>query len=61
MGTPFTVRTGGTVHDVARLIHKDFARSLKFAKLWGRSGQFSGQQVGRDHRVADGDVIEIHL
>ena len=61
MGTPFTVRTGGTVHDVARLIHKDFARSLKYAKLWGRSGQFSGQQVGRDHRVNDGDIIEIHL
>ena len=61
MGTPFTVRAGGTVHDVARLIHKDFARSLKFAKLWGRSGQFSGQQVGRDHLVDDGDIIEIHI
>ena len=61
MGTPFTVRAGGTVHDVARLIHKDFARSLKYAKLWGRSGQFSGQQVGRDHLVNDGDIIEIHL
>ena len=61
MGTRFTVRTGGTVHDVARLILKDFARSLKYAKLWGRSGQFSGQQVGRDHPVNDGDIIEIHL
>ena len=61
MGTPFTVRTGGTVHDVARLIHKDFARSLKYARLWGRSGQFSGQQVGRDHPVHDGDIIEIHV
>ena len=61
MGTPFTVRTSGTVHDVARLIHKDFAHSFKFAKLWGRSGRFSGQQVGRDHPVVDGDIIEIHL
>ena len=61
MGTPFTVRAGGTVHDVARLIHKDFARSLRYAKLWDRSGQFSGQQVGRDHLVNDGDIIEIHL
>ena len=60
MGTPFTVRTGATVHDVARLIHKDFARSLKYAKLWGRSGQFSGQQVGRDHPLGDGDIIELH-
>ena len=61
MGTPFTVRAGGTVHDVARLIHKDFARSLRYAKLWGRSGQFNGQQVGRDHPVHDGDIIEIHM
>ena len=61
MGTPFTVRTGGTVHDVARLIHKDFARSLKYAKLWGRSGQFSGQHVGRNHLVNDGDILEIHM
>ncbi len=61
MGTPFTVHVGGTVHDVARLIHKDFARSVKYARLWGRSGQFGGQQVGRDHLVNDGDIIEIHL
>ena len=60
MGTPFTVRAGGTVHDVARLIHKDVAHSLRYAKLWGRNGRFSGRQVGRDHPVSDGDVIEIH-
>ena len=60
MGTPFTVRAGGTVHDVACLIHKDIGRSFKYAKLWGRNGRFSGQQVGRDHPVSDGDVIEIH-
>ncbi len=61
MGTPFTVRTGGTVHDVARLIHKDFARSLRYAKLWGRNGRLGGRQVGRDHPVRDGDIIEIHV
>ena len=60
MGTPFTVRAGGTVHDVACLIHKDIGRSFKYAKLWGRNGRFSGRQVGRDHPVSDGDVIEIH-
>ena len=26
---------------------------------WGSSG-FDGQQVGRDHAVEDGDVIELH-
>ena len=57
---PFTVRRGDTVHDVAVQVHKEIADSFKFARLWG-SGQFSGQQVGRDHAVSDGDVLEIHV
>lgn len=56
---PFTVRRGGTVRDVARLVHKDIANSLKFARLWG-GGQFAGQQVSAEHLVRDGDIIELH-
>jgi ribosome-interacting GTPase 1 len=56
---PFTVRRGGTVHDVARLVHKDVARDLKFARIWG-SNVFDGQQVGPEHIVADGDIVELH-
>jgi ribosome-interacting GTPase 1 len=57
---PFTLRRGQTVEDVARLVHKDLARSLRFARVWGASG-FDGQHVGREHPVADGDVIELHI
>jgi len=57
---PFTVRRGGTVHDVARLVHKDIARDFKFARVWG-SEVFDGQQVGADHPVADGDLVELHV
>jgi len=57
---PFTVRRGGTVLDVARLVHKDVARSLKFARMWGTE-VFDGQQVGPDHLVSDGDLVELHL
>ncbi|MEK7445285.1 MAG: GTPase [candidate division NC10 bacterium] len=56
---PFVLRRRQTVADVARLVHKDLARSLRYARVWGRSG-FDGQQVGRDHPVADGDVVELH-
>jgi len=59
MGRPFTVRRGETVLDVATLVHKDVAAGFRYARLWG-AGSFDGQQVGRDHVVADGDVIEIH-
>jgi uncharacterized protein len=56
---PFTVRRGETVVDVARLVHQDVARTLKFARLWGSSA-FEGQQVGPEHQVADGDIVELH-
>ena len=60
LSRPFTVRLGDTVADVARLVHRDLAADLKFARLWG-DGSFDGQQVGADHRVRDGDVIELHV
>jgi len=56
---PFTLRRGQTVEDVARLVHKDLAGALKYARLWGTAG-FDGQHVGREHQVADGDVVELH-
>lgn len=57
---PFTVRRGDTIHDVARLVHKDFARGLRYARVWGE-GVFDGQQVGTDHEVSDGEIVELHL
>jgi hypothetical protein len=56
---PFTVRSGQTVRDVARLVHKDVERSLRYARVWGHSG-FDGQQVGAEHILADRDVVELH-
>jgi ribosome-interacting GTPase 1 len=56
---PFTLRRGQTVEDVARLVHKDLAQALKYARVWGASG-FGGQQVGREHALEDGDIVELH-
>jgi len=55
---PFTVRRGQTVADVARLVHRELAESIRFARLWNAAHQ--GQHVGRDHVVEDRDVIELH-
>ena len=57
---PFTVRRGDTVLDVARLVHKDIAENLRFARMWGTE-VFDGQQVGPDHIVTDGDLVELHV
>ena len=59
LGRPFTVRRGQTVGDVAWLIHKELAEGLRFARLW--RGSFEGRQIGRDHPVEDGDVVELHV
>jgi ribosome-interacting GTPase 1 len=56
---PFTLRRGQTVEEVARLVHKDVVRTLRYARVWGKSG-FEGQQVGRGHPVEDGDIVELH-
>lgn len=55
---PYTIRRGQTVLDVATLIHKDFARDLKFARLI-RAGR-PDRRVGKAFRLRDGDRIEIH-
>ena len=60
MGTPFTLRSGGTVFDVARQVHKDLAHTFRFARIWG-SNVFDGQPVGPDHVLCDQDIIEIHV
>ncbi len=57
---PFKLRRGQSVGDVARLVRGDLAHKLRYARTWGWSG-FDGQQVGNEHRMADGDVVELHV
>ena len=56
---PFTLRRGQTVRDVARLVHHDLARKVHHARLFGHAG-FATQQVGPDHPLVDGDIVELH-
>ena len=56
---PVVVGRGDTLEYAAQSLHKDWARKLKFAMLWG-SGKFDGQRVGRDYILSEGDVIELH-
>jgi ribosome-interacting GTPase 1 len=59
-GPPYTARQGDTVADIAQLVHRDIASKLKYARVWGE-GSFDGQQVGREHVVRDGDILELHF
>ena len=56
---PFTIPKGGTVEDLAAKVHRDLVESLKYAKVWGESVR-DGQSVGREHVLADRDLVELH-
>lgn len=57
---PFILDKGATVLDFAQLVHKDFAKNLKKARIWG-SARFDGQNVAKDHQLEDQDVVELHM
>jgi small GTP-binding protein len=56
---PLALRVGATVEDVAAALHGELADAAVGARIWGGSVRFAGQRVGRDHPVADGDVVEV--
>jgi len=57
---PFVMKSGSTVEEFARKIHKDFYDNLAFARVWG-SSLFDGQMVQRDYVLQDEDVVELRI
>ena len=56
---PLVVKRDSTVEMVCNSIHRDFVERFRFAKVWGKSAKFDGQQVGLNHVLKDGDIISI--
>ena len=57
--SPFVIKSGGTVEDLAAVVHRDLVETVKFAKVWGSSAH-DGQSVGREHVLHDKDLVELH-
>ena len=57
---PFTLKRGGTLLDVAELVHRDLAATFKYARVWSTSLVAPGTQMKGDYVVHDKDVVEIH-
>ena len=58
---PIPMKKGSTVIEVAKKVHKDFAKNFKYARVWGKSVKFPGQRVGAEHVLEDGDIVEFHI
>jgi small GTP-binding protein len=53
------LRPPATVADAARSVHHQLEERCLGASIWGPSARFDGQRVGREHELADDDVVEI--
>lgn len=56
---PLVVDRGSTVKEAADNIPQG-TEGLDYARIWGLSAKFPGQRVGRDHKLQDEDVLELH-
>jgi len=57
---PMIMREQSTVGDAAKMIHKDFYKDFKYARLWG-SSMYPGERVGLNRVLQDKDVLEIRV
>ena len=57
---PFTIQRGGTLVEIAQLIHKDLARDLKHARVWGQHVH-DATTVSGDYVLHDQDIVELHI
>jgi ribosome-interacting GTPase 1 len=60
LSKPFILHQGDCLMDFARMVHKDFAQNLKYARIWGE-GKYDGQRVQRNHILSDGDIVELRV
>jgi hypothetical protein len=58
--SPFALKRGSTVLDMAKAVHKDFSERLQYARVWNAAG-LDGLRVNRDYVLADEDVVELHI
>ncbi len=57
---PYTLKKDTKVIELAEIIHKEFAKNFKYARLW-RNGVDKIIIAGRDYILQDRDIIEIHV
>lgn len=58
---PFVTRDGATMEDLAKMIHSDFQKNFRYARIWGPNARFQGGRIGLSYKLRDGDIIEIHV
>ena len=60
MEEPMIVRQHSTIGDIAKMVHGDLRKRLRYTRVWGDSVKFGGQKVKPTHIPADEDVITFY-
>lgn len=58
---PVALKEGNTIQKLAEIVHKDFLKNFKNARVWGKSVKHQGANAGLNHVLEDGDIVEFHL
>ncbi|HLD10838.1 MAG TPA: GTPase [Candidatus Nanoarchaeia archaeon] len=58
---PVALKEGSLVQNLAEIVHKDFIKRFKYAKIWGKSVKHNGISVGLEHKLEERDIVEFHL
>jgi ribosome-interacting GTPase 1 len=56
---PMILRSGDTVEEVCKKLHRDFKNKFRYASVTGPSAKHKIQKVGLDHKLKDEDVLTI--
>ena len=56
---PVILRSGDTIASLLHRLPEELDRTFRAAQVWGPSARFPGQTVGREHTLADEDVVTI--
>jgi len=56
---PMIVRRGITVSGICEKLHRDLKKDFRYALVWGKSVKHQPQRVGLEHRLMDGDIVQV--
>ena len=56
---PVILRRGDKVSELLRRLPAELEAAFKAAQVWGKSARFPGQTVGREHSLADEDIVTV--
>jgi uncharacterized protein len=59
MDEPVILRRGNKITDLLQRLPAGLGAAFRSAQVWGKSARFPGQTVGRDHLLADEDIVTV--